>query len=123
VEPDVDETFLEQRLMKLLNICKKLTIYHSENDRALAISSFLFDSKRAGQIGMELQSTMTQRVEIIDASKVAQGIMRHAPHVDSPEVINDIHYAIRDTVPKDRFYLSELDAARARWIVNPSKQT
>jgi esterase/lipase superfamily enzyme len=45
VEPDVDQEFLRQRAASLAAVSEQIIIYHSRNDRALALAAFLFDSK------------------------------------------------------------------------------
>lgn len=116
VEPDVDATFLEQRIGMILQVAGGLTVYHSSNDLALALSGALFKSKRAGRKGLEtsMAKSLPAMVEIVDASQVASGLVRHSPHVDSAEVIGDIRSLLEGKGPESRQYLSPT-AQPNRW--------
>lgn len=105
VEPDVDQKYLEQRVPDVLSASKHVTLYHSRNDRALWFAERLFASVRAGVAGASAASVSAagSRLEVIDASGVAAGLSRHAPHLDSPEVIRDIHDVLQGTSPLARF--------------------
>lgn len=119
VEPDVDAQYLSREIDLIMQATERLTIYHSENDRALAIAGALFQDKRAGQIGVQFQGRQLglEAVEVIDATDVAAGFMKHAPHVDAIEVIYDIRDAIEGRGPEARTLLPGL-TARA-WRIKP----
>jgi hypothetical protein len=105
VEPDVDQKFLEQRVDDVLAASRRVALYHSSNDRALLLAEKLFSSIRAGRSGASSASVSAagDRLEVIDASKVAAGLSRHAPHLDSPEVIRDIHDVLEGKSASQRF--------------------
>ena len=119
VEPDVDEEFLRQRVDTLANASEQIVIYHSKNDRALRVAELLFNSVRAGRAGLpnRLQeaAVMSDAIEVIDASQVAMGLSKHAPHIESPEVMNDIYHLLRGENPSQRFYLKMTDRESRRW--------
>ncbi|MBM2812777.1 MAG: hypothetical protein HW416_3536 [Chloroflexi bacterium] len=121
VEPDVDQKFLEQRVDDVLSASNRVTLYHSRNDRALWFAEKLFASIRAGRAGASAASVATagERLEVIDASNVAAGLSRHAPHIDSPEVIRDIHDVLEGTPPLNRFGVRKA-AQAGYWEIVPS---
>lgn len=109
VEPDVDQKFLEQRVDDVLSASDHVALYHSKNDRALWFAGELFASIRAGLAGASAASLTAagDRLEVIDASSVAASLSRHAPHLDSPEVIRDIRDVLEGTPAVNRFGLQE----------------
>ena len=122
VEPDVGQNFLQERLGMLAKESERIVIYHSKNDRALWMAGVLFDSIRAGRDGLPTASetrSLTGRLEVIDASLVAKGLSKHAPHIESPEVIGDIYDLLRDMKPADRFNLRMIDSSSGRWQMVP----
>jgi esterase/lipase superfamily enzyme len=123
VEPDLDGQFFLQRVGSLASACERVIIYHSNNDRALALSELLFKSKRVGRGGLPLQGMqpdLSGRYEVIDVSKVARGLAKHSPHVDCSEVISDIHDLLRGMHPSERFHLRQIDADTGRWQIEPT---
>ncbi len=103
VEPDVDQEYLRQRVKDLLSAGVRVSLYHSRTDRALKCAEYLASGIRAGRAGVHIDSEVAERLEVIDATAVARGLSRHAPHVESPEVIRDIHDVIEGTPPQKRF--------------------
>jgi len=122
VEPDVDQKFLEERAASLGEISEQIVIYHTVDDRGLALAGFLFNSIRAGQRGLTSKTDGTgpmNRVEVIDASRVARGLSRHSPHLESPEVISDIYHLLRGMKPNERFHLRQVDGRSGHWEMVP----
>lgn len=104
VEPDVNAHYMAGKLELLTAATSGMTFYHSENDRALAVAERLFGGKRAGQVGVQVprQVADSADVEVVDASRVAVGWTKHAPHVDAIEVIHDIRDVIEGKPPLKR---------------------
>jgi esterase/lipase superfamily enzyme len=120
VEPDVDQEFLEEeeRFKTLANAANHIALYHSKNDVALKFASMIFDSVRAGQEGLKVADDTQGQLEIIDATRVAAGVTRHAPHIDSPDVISDLYYLFQGQKAEQRYGLRPLSGSR--WeLVNP----
>ena len=118
-EPDIDRKFLEDRASLLADAADRIVLYHSKNDRALWVAEVLFDSVRAGRQGVrpeKLDADTAKRLEIIDATDVSVGLMRHAPHIESAEVITDLHYLFLGQPPEERFLLRKVSAAR--WTIH-----
>jgi esterase/lipase superfamily enzyme len=121
-EPDVEVNFLKDRMDDLLKAARKVTLYHANNDRALLISELIFKNTRVGRAGLiidDAPAKWPEKLELIDASLVSRGISKHAPHVEAPEVISDIHHLLRGMTAGERFNLSEEDRKTCRWKVRP----
>lgn len=119
VEPDIDRKFLEDRANLLADAADRIVLYHSKNDRALGFAEVLFDGVRAGRQGVrpgELDVDTAKRLEIVDVTDVSVGLMRHAPHIQSAEVITDLHYLFRGQPPEERFLLRKVSVAR--WAIH-----
>lgn len=121
IEPDVGQNFLNERIETLAASSEQIIIYHSRNDRALMFAEFLFGKIRAGQAGVVANgpSQTPDRLEVIDASLVAAGLSKHAPHVEASEVISDIHHLLRGIKPENRFNLRDNGAGTGHWEVVP----
>jgi esterase/lipase superfamily enzyme len=123
VEPDIDQVFLSQRVGQLAETSEHIVIYHSENDLPLRAASSVFGGVRVGQYGLPQTigaPGIIDQFEVIDASRVARGLSKHAPHLESPEVISDIYHLLCGMKPNDRFHLRLVDARLGRWQVMPS---
>ena len=111
VEPDSNNQYVKDRTVDLLESSQRMTLYHSENDVALWFAQILHTGFRAGQTGIDvaqLDAEFKKRLEVINASAVARGLMKHAPHIDSIEVIRDIHDVLNGHMPP-RFGIREAD--------------
>ena len=104
IEPDVNADYMCNKIPLLLKCALGITVYHSKNDWALAISKTIFESARAGRDGFnELERSFENSdIEIIDATKVAKGLTKHAPHVDSIKVVYDIRDTLNRKTPVER---------------------
>lgn len=111
VEPDSNNKYVKDRTVDLLESSQRMTLYHSENDIALWFAQILHSGFRAGRAGIaieQLDTEFKERLEVINASAVARGLMKHAPHIDSIEVIRDIHDVLNGQLPP-RFGIREAD--------------
>ena len=114
-EPDVDVIFLEQRLNCLLDRCRRLTLYFSNNDKALKLAEFLNDTPSAGRNGVQrikIASENIDKLAIINVSRVSRGWVRHSPHMDSAEVRSDIHYLLLGLKANERHMMRNIGVAR-----------
>jgi esterase/lipase superfamily enzyme len=118
VEPDINARYMSERLDQLAAAASGLTFYHSENDMALAIAKRLFQAKRAGQGRISLSKALPSAVsiEVIDASRVASGLVKHSPHVDAAEVIYDIRDALEGKPAVSRGLIPSTE--RECWSIN-----
>lgn len=92
VAPDVDERFLATTGETALTLFNRQVLYSSRKDVALRIAERKFGAPRAGRAA----SSDLETLEIVDASAVAQGLVGHSYHTDTPQVVTDLHYALAD---------------------------
>lgn len=98
IAPDIDTDIFRQELAQLKSVVKRVTIYVSENDKALKLSQEVHGYPRLGQGGEQL--TIFEEVESIDISAI--GVRRfsgHIYHLFNPEVIDDLTELLRTGKP------------------------
>ena len=89
VTPDIDAEIFKNDLPILLKAAKRITLYVSENDKALALSHEIHGYPRLGEAGENL--TILEGIDTIDIS--ASGKRRlsgHIYHIFNPAVIDDL---------------------------------
>jgi esterase/lipase superfamily enzyme len=89
VAPDIDTEIFKNDLPVLLKSAKRITLYVSENDKALALSHDIHGYPRLGEAGENL--TILEGIDTIDIS--ASGKRRlsgHIYHIFNPAVIDDL---------------------------------
>jgi len=84
---------------------RKITLYASDNDRALKASREVHDYRRAGQAGG--LSLVLPGMDTVDATPLDTDFLGHSYYGDNRSVISDIFYLIRNPDPKDRHGLHE----------------
>ncbi|HEX3070938.1 MAG TPA: alpha/beta fold hydrolase [Thermoanaerobaculia bacterium] len=91
--PDMDrETFLGIA-ETITPLAKRITVYASRHDQALAISHSLHQGSRAGEAGPEI--VVLPRVETIDVGEVDQSFRGHSYVFENVTVLSDISAALR----------------------------
>lgn len=89
IAPDMDRDIFRQELSLIKNSVKRLTIYVSENDKALKLSHEVHGYPRLGMAGKYL--TVFEGVETIDISQISnRRISGHLYHLFNAEVIEDL---------------------------------
>ncbi len=87
--PDIDTDSFRQELPILQSVTKRISIYVSDNDKALRLSQEVHGYPRLGQAGENL--SVFDGVETIDISGInTRRISGHLYHLFSPEVIKDL---------------------------------
>lgn len=87
--PDIDTAIFQQELPTLRPLAKRITLYASENDRALWLSHEVHGYPRLGEAGEQLM--LMEGVETIDVSAVGlQRISGHLYHLFNPAVTADL---------------------------------
>jgi esterase/lipase superfamily enzyme len=89
LEPDVNRAYFRQNIVRARALCGHVTVYASNRDRALGLSTFLHNYSRAGEFSPEL----AQKIDVIDASAVRSDLFGHA--YDRPVLFEDIRALIR----------------------------
>ena len=102
--PDVDQTTFQAIEPAVRSMTKNLTLYSSNNDKALAISSRLHDAPRLGQAG--LSTYVSKQLDTVDASAVDSSMLGHAYYGDNPSVVDDIVKVVMESLPVYRRSLS-----------------
>lgn len=95
--PDVDQTAFRKIEPAVRSMTKNLTLYSSNNDKALAISSRLHDAPRLGQAG--LSTYVSKQFDTVDASAVDSSMLGHAYYGDNPSVVDDIVKVVMESLP------------------------
>ncbi|MEN8214590.1 MAG: alpha/beta fold hydrolase [Pseudomonadota bacterium] len=89
IAPDVDSEMFLQQLPRLRPLARRITLYASDNDRALKLSHEVHGSPRLGEAGKQL--TLDTRIETIDVSALNAGTLSgHIYHQHNHQVIADI---------------------------------
>lgn len=108
IAPDIDIDIFRQELPQLKKLVRRVTVYVSENDKALKFSQEVHGYPRLGQAGEEL--TIFEEVESIDISNISlRRFSGHIYHLFNPEVIDDLSELL--TTGKSAAHRSRLKAA------------
>ena len=89
IAPDIDTDIFGQKVSALRLAAKRITVYVSENDKALKLSQEVHGYPRLGQAGENLR--VMKGIETIDISQMStQRISGHLYHLFNPLVMADI---------------------------------
>ncbi len=100
IAPDIDVDTFRHDLPLLKKIVNRITIYVSENDKALKLSREVHGYPRLGEAGASL--TTFAGVETIDISLISlQRISGHVYHLSNKAVIDDLGLLLRANTPAD----------------------
>jgi len=89
IAPDIDTDIFRQELPVIKSSVNRVTVYVSENDKALRLSHEVHGYPRLGEAGENL--TVLEGVETIDISSISnRRISGHLYHLFNPEVIEDL---------------------------------
>ena len=89
IAPDIDTDTFKQELSLLSSMVQRITVYVSDNDKALRLSQEVHGYPRLGQAGENLH--VLEGVETIDISQISTRRMSgHLYHLFNPEVIDDL---------------------------------
>lgn len=89
VAPDIDTDIFRQELPRFQQSVGRITLYLSENDKALLLSHEVHGYPRLGEAGEYL--TVLEGVETIDISDInPRRVSGHLYHLFNPEVIADL---------------------------------
>lgn len=89
IAPDIDTDIFRQELSLIRQSVNRITVYLSENDKALKLSHEVHGYPRLGEAGEYL--TVIEGVDTIDISDISTWrISGHLYHLFNPEVIADL---------------------------------
>lgn len=116
--PDVDSGELSNRYIPtIISNVNRITLYTSQNDRALLASATLHGAQRAGyQPASEL---IFPGVETIDVSSIDTGLLGHSYYGEHPDLIRDLQALVELNQPaKFRNWLSPIPVRddKGYWI-------
>jgi esterase/lipase superfamily enzyme len=101
IAPDIDVDMFRHDLPLLKKIVNRITVYVSENDKALKLSREVHGYPRLGEAGTSL--TTFEGVEMIDISLISlQRISGHVYHLSNRDVIDDLGLLLRTNTPADK---------------------
>ncbi len=112
--PDIDAEVFKRDIAPALSQTKNpITLYTSSNDLALKASRMVHGNTRLGD--STPSTTVAHGIESIDASNVRTDLNGHAYVGDSPSVLSDMYYIIKEGLrAEDRFHLKPIDTITGR---------
>jgi esterase/lipase superfamily enzyme len=121
--PDVWASRFKNRFLTLLpKLASRVTLYVSDNDRALIASSEIrSDEPRAGQVagGLLQASKGVDRFDAINASSLRADFLGHSYYASHASMLSDIHCLLKGTPPQVRPLLV---LAGVAWQFRPPEQ-
>lgn len=101
IAPDIDADTFKHDLRLLKRVVNRITIYVSDNDKALKLSSEVHGYPRLGEAGDAL--TVLEGVETIDISLLStRRLSGHVYHLSNKEVIEDLELLLHSKSPADK---------------------
>jgi esterase/lipase superfamily enzyme len=102
--PDIRSSTFKSRFLRTLpQFAQRVTLYVSDNDRALVASSRLRqDEPRAGQVSGGLLNVSGEGFESIDASSLPTDFLGHSYYAENKSVLSDVYWVLRDKRIQDR---------------------
>lgn len=97
IEPDVDKEFFRINIGRLRAVCGHVTVYASNHDNALRLSSFLHSDPREGELGSQ---GLLKKIDVIDASAANTDLVGHS--YDGPQLFEDIRALLRGQTVEQR---------------------
>ena len=98
IAPDIDSDTFKQELELLSRMVRRITLYVSDNDKALRLSQEVHGYPRLGQAGENLR--VLEGVETIDISQIStRRVSGHLYHLFNPEVIDDLTLLLHSGQP------------------------
>ncbi len=103
------EVFRNEIVPALAGAAKRVTIYASRNDQALAVSKIANNASRLGQARKKV--TVVSGFDTIDASNVSSDWLGHGYIAANAAAINDLFNMIANDLPADRRLLTKVKSA------------
>ncbi|MBN2296268.1 MAG: alpha/beta hydrolase, partial [Pirellulales bacterium] len=96
--PDIDaDIFRDDIAPAIIKTAKRVTLYASSNDSALAASKKLHGNPRAGESGKNL--VIVPGIDTIDVSEIDTSLLGHTYYGDNDTVITDIVQVLHESKP------------------------
>ena len=97
IEPDVDAEYFRINIARLRAVCGHVTVYASNHDNALRLSSFLHSDPREGELGSQ---GLLKKIDVIDASAANTDLVGHS--YDGPQLFEDIRALLHGKTVEQR---------------------
>jgi esterase/lipase superfamily enzyme len=118
--PDIDaDVFKRDIAPRIVKTAKRVTLYASSNDEALALSKKLHGYPRAGDSGPGL--IVLQDIDTIDVSAVDTSLIGHSYYGSNQTVLADLIDVLQESKPPDlrRWLHPKRWGELAYWIFQP----
>ena len=117
--PDIDsDTFTRDIAPAILRTARRVTLYASSNDAALAFSKTVHGYDRAGESGDNI--VLVPGIDTIDVSSVDTNLIGHFYYGDNRSVLSDMFNVIRGQAATSRFGLRKrMKQHRQYWAFQP----
>ncbi len=123
IAPDIDTDIFRQELDQLKSVVRRITVYMSDNDKALKLSQEVHGYPRLGQAGENLM--IFKEVESIDISAIStRRFSGHIYHLFNPEVINDLTELLKtgnSAASRSRLEATQKDGL-SYWLLQPGDE-
>ncbi len=124
IAPDIDTEIFKQELEGIRNGVNRITVYVSENDKALKLSNEVHGYPRLGQAGKNLM--VPPGVDTIDISLMnSKRLSGHLYHLFSTQVIEDLKLLLHSGEPPEnrpRLQIRNMDGLRYWQMVPNAKK-
>src|SRR6266513_903922 len=97
IEPDVDAEYFRINIARLRAVCGHVTVYASNHDNALRLSSFLHSDPREGELGSQ---GLLKKIDVIDASAANTDLVGHS--YDGPQLFEDVRALLHGKTVEQR---------------------
>jgi len=97
IEPDVDAEYFKINIARLRAVCGHVTVYASNHDNALRLSSFLHSDPREGELGSQ---GLLKKIDVIDASAANTDLVGHS--YDGPQLFEDVRALLHGKTVEQR---------------------
>jgi esterase/lipase superfamily enzyme len=115
--PDVDADVFKDLVTAYTTVSRRRTLYISDRDKALALSTWLREFPRAGYAP---PIPVYDHVDTVHVSNVDVSLLGHGYIARARDVLNDLHTLIKyDTPPQDRMGLKPavLRSGERYWVI------
>jgi len=119
--PDLDAGLFKAMAHTIRPVARRLTLYSSDHDWALAVSRRLHgDMPRAGQGGQDILNSPD--FDSVDMSLVGEDMLAHSYFANNPSALTDILSLFwRDAPPQKRCGMAAPDTARSWFLYTPER--
>ena len=122
--PDIDaEVFRRDIAPRIVKTARRVTLYASSNDKALAYSKSVHGFPRAGDSGRDLM--VLPGIDTIDVSAVNKSLLGHSYYGSNDTVLADLNELLHGAIPPDRrtWLRPQMLGTLRYWVFEPRNTT